>query len=76
MRADDLAVPAGRKSTEALTISGQTYTASTAYDAAGQVIAYAYPNGKVVGRTYGDRGQIATLVYDAVTIDRRAYDDG
>jgi YD repeat-containing protein len=28
---------AGRKSTEALTISGQTYTVSTAYDAAGQV---------------------------------------
>jgi hypothetical protein len=29
-----------------------------------------------VGRTYDDRGQLATLVYDAVTIDTRAYDDG
>jgi RHS repeat-associated protein len=67
---------AGRKSTEALTISGQTYTVSTAYDAAGQVSGYTYPDGKVVGRTYSDRGQLATLVYDGTTIDTRAYDDG
>jgi hypothetical protein len=32
--------------------------------------------GKVVGRTYDDRGQLATLVYDGMTIDTRAYDDG
>jgi hypothetical protein len=76
MRADKLAVPAGRKSTEALTISGQTYTVSTNYDVAGQVSAYTYPDGKVVGRAYDDRGQLATLVYDGTTIDTRAYDDG
>jgi RHS repeat-associated protein len=29
-----------------------------------------------VGRTYSDRGQLATLAYDGTTIDTRAYDDG
>jgi RHS repeat-associated protein len=76
MRADKLAVPAGRNSTEALTISVQTYTVSTNYDVAGQVSGYTYADGKVVGRTYDDRGQLATLVYDGTTIDTRAYDDG
>jgi YD repeat-containing protein len=44
--------PAGRKSTEALTISGQTHTTTTAYDPADQVSGLTYPNGTVASRTY------------------------
>ena len=54
---------AGRKATEALTISGQTYTATTNYDAAGQTTGYTYLSGKSVARTYTSRGQLATLAY-------------
>jgi len=67
---------AGRKATEALTISGQTYTATTNYDAAGQTTGYSYPSGKSVARTYTSRGQLATLAYDGTVRDTRAYDDG
>jgi RHS repeat-associated protein len=68
--------PAGRKSTEALTISGQTYTTTTAYDPTGQVSGLTYPNGTVASRTYTDRGQLATLGFNGTTIDTRTYDNG
>jgi RHS repeat-associated protein len=68
--------PAGRKSTEALTISGQTYTTTTAYDPAGQVSGLTYPNGTVASRTYTDRAQLATLGFNGTTIDTRTYDNG
>jgi len=66
----------GRKSTEAMTIGGQTYTTTTAYDVAGQVSGYTYPDGTAVGRTYTDRGQLATIAYASTTVDTRTYDDG
>ncbi|MEM6472846.1 MAG: RHS repeat-associated core domain-containing protein, partial [Planctomycetota bacterium] len=67
---------AGRKSTEALTISGQTYTVTTAYDTQGRVSALTYPDGTSVGRTYTDRSQLATIIVGSTTIDTRTYDDG
>ncbi len=67
---------AGRKATEALTFGGQTYTTTTDYDLAGQVSGYTYPDGTAVGRTYTDRGQLATLSYASTTVDTRTYDDG
>lgn len=48
----------------------------TAYNTAGQVSGYTCTDGEVVGRTYSDRSQLATLVYDSTTIDTRAYDHG
>ncbi len=67
---------AGRKATEALTIAGVTYTTTTAYNAAGQVTGYTYPDGTSVTRTYTDRGQLATIGVDSTTVDTRTYDDG
>jgi hypothetical protein len=42
---------AGRKATESPTLSRQSYTATTDYDAAGQVSGYTYPNGDEVPGT-------------------------
>jgi hypothetical protein len=43
----------------------------------GHASGYTYPDGKVVGRrTYSDRAQLASLLYDDTKIDSRAYDDG
>jgi len=67
---------AGRKSTESLTISGQTYTSTTEYDAAGRVSKLTYPDASEVTRTYTARGQLATLAVDSTTIDTRTYDNG
>jgi len=67
---------AGRKSTESLTISGQTYTSTTVYDAAGRVAKLTYPDASEVTRTHTARGQLATLALDATTIDTRVYDNG
>ncbi|MDX1927138.1 MAG: hypothetical protein SFV81_11505, partial [Pirellulaceae bacterium] len=47
---------AGRKKTEGLTISGQTYTTTTGYNAKGELTSYTYPDGTAVGRTYTARG--------------------
>ena len=46
---------AGRRRTEGLTIAGQTYTATSTYDAAGQVTQQTYPDGSTVDRTYTAR---------------------
>ena len=67
---------AGRKSTESLTISGQTYTSTTEYDAAGRVSKLTYPDASEVTRSYTARGQLHTLAVGLTTIDTRAYDDG
>jgi len=67
---------AGRKSTESLTIAGQTYTSTTDYDAAGRVSKLTYPDASEVIRTYTERGQLATLAVGSTTIDTRTYDDG
>ncbi len=67
---------AGRKSSESLTISGQTYTCDTEYDAAGRVSKLTYPDGTEVERGYTDRGELETVKVDATTVDTRGYDDG
>jgi RHS repeat-associated protein len=67
---------ANRKTTESLTIAGQTYTSSTQYDAAGRVSLLIYPDGSEVSRGYTARGQLATITLDSTTIDTRAYDNG
>ena len=67
---------AGRKKTEALTIGGQTYTATSDYDIVGQISKLTHPDGTEVIRGYSDRGQLATLGYNSTTIDTRPYDDG
>ena len=66
----------GRKDDESLTIAGQTYTTKTAYNDLSQVSGYTYPDGTAVGRTYTDRGQLATVSRAGTTIDTRTYDDG
>lgn len=67
---------AGRRSTEALTISGQTYTTTVEYDLAGRQAKLTYPDGGEVERGYTARGQLHTLALDSTTIDTRGYDDG
>ncbi|WP_197137963.1 RHS repeat protein [Crateriforma conspicua] len=67
---------AGRKSTEAITISGKTYTVTSNYDDVGRVSSLQYPNGSILTRTYTARGQLHQLKYNGPTIDTRTYDDG
>lgn len=67
---------AGRQASNSLTISGQTYTSTTQYDAAGRASKLIYPDGSEVTWTYTARGQIASVAVDSVTIDTRTYDDG
>ncbi|MEZ6134832.1 MAG: hypothetical protein R3C53_07975 [Pirellulaceae bacterium] len=67
---------AGRKATEALTISGQTYTTTTGYNSKGQLTSYTYPDSTVVARSYTDRGELYQLAHASTTIDTRTYDDG
>src|SRR6056297_1175347 len=67
---------AGRKSTESLTISSQTYTSTTEYDAAGRVSKLIYPDASEATRSYTARGQLETIAVGTTTIDTRAYDDG
>ena len=66
---------AGRKETESLTIGGQTYTTTTAYDDVGRVATLTYPNGDVISRGYTNRSQLETIDVDSTTIDTRTYDD-
>ena len=66
----------GRKSTEALTIAGQTYTTGTAYDTAGRVSQLTYPDGSVVARTYDSRNLLSTIALGGSNIDSRSYDAG
>ena len=65
---------AGRRRTEGLTIAGQTYTATSTYDAAGQVTQQTYPDGSTVDRTYTARGQLSQVQYNSNTIATRTYD--
>jgi RHS repeat-associated protein len=67
---------AGRKKTEYLTISGQTYTTTTGYNSRGELNQYTYPDGAVVGRSYTDRGELYQLTHAGTTIDTRVYDVG
>ncbi|GAB5407028.1 MAG: hypothetical protein Aurels2KO_52590 [Aureliella sp.] len=67
---------AGRKSSESLTISGQTYTTVTSYNTKGQLTGYTYPDGTSVQRTYTDRGELYQLKHAGTTIDTRTYDNG
>lgn len=47
---------AGRKASEALTISGKTYTTDLDYNSRGELVEYTYPDGSDIDRTYTDRG--------------------
>lgn len=67
---------ASRKKTESLTIAGQTYTTTTAYNARGELTKYTYPDSTVVDRTYTARGELYQLKHAGTTIDTRAYDNG
>ncbi|MDX1926575.1 MAG: RHS repeat-associated core domain-containing protein [Pirellulaceae bacterium] len=67
---------AGRKKTEGLTISGQTYTTTMAYNGKGELTGYTYPDGTAVGRTYTARGELYQLTHAGTTIDTRVYDNG
>lgn len=66
---------AGRKSSESLTIYGQTYTCTSEYDGAGRLCKLIYPDGTEVVRGYTDRGELETLKVDGTTIDTRTYDN-
>ena len=67
---------AGRKKTEGLTISGKTYTTTTAYNNRNELIQYTYPDSTVVQRTYTDRGELYQNKLAGTVIDTRSYDDG
>ena len=68
--------PAGRKATEGLTISGQTYTIGSSYNARNELVSYTYPDGSVADRAYTARGALSQLKLDTATVDTRTYDDG
>ena len=67
---------AGRKKTEGLTISGKTYTTTTAYNNRNELIQYTYPDSTVVQRTYTDRGELYQNKLAGNVIDTRTYDNG
>ncbi|MFO0943687.1 MAG: RHS repeat-associated core domain-containing protein [Pirellulales bacterium] len=67
---------ASRKTTESLTIAGQTYTTTTDYNARGELTKYTYPDSTVVDRSYTARGELYQLKHAGTTIDTRAYDNG
>jgi len=68
--------PAGRKASEGLTISGQTYTTGSSYNARNELVSYTYPDGSVADRAYTARGTLSQLKLDTATVDTRTYDDG
>ena len=59
----------------ALTIGGQTYTATSVYDIVGVLSQLTYPGCTEVKRGYLDRSQLATLGYNGTTINTCTYDD-
>lgn len=67
---------AGRKKTEALTVSGVTYTTTSAYNERGELTSLTYPDSTVVDREYTDRGELYRLKHASTVIDTRGYDDG
>ncbi|MBI3831840.1 MAG: RHS repeat protein [Planctomycetes bacterium] len=66
----------GRMTSEALTIGSQTFTTTSAYDAANRRTSITYPNGKVVAQTFTNRDQLSNVKYDAVNVATLAYDLG
>ena len=66
----------GRKKTEGLTISSQTYTTTTAYNNRSELTQYTYPDSTLVQRTYTDRGELYQNKLAGTVIDTRSYDDG
>ncbi|GIX00685.1 MAG: hypothetical protein KatS3mg111_4017 [Pirellulaceae bacterium] len=67
---------AGRKATESLTVGGQTYTATAAYDAKGQLTGLTYPSGVLVQRQYSARGELTAVLRAGTTLATRSYDNG
>jgi RHS repeat-associated protein len=67
---------AGRLTTEALTIAGQTYTTQRAYDSRSQLSQLTYPDGSVVQRSYNNEGQLHQITYGGTVRDTRTYDNG
>src|SRR5690606_27511875 len=67
---------AGRKKTEGLTISRQTYTTTSAYNTRSELAQLTYPDATVVDRNYTDRGALYQLKHAGTTVDTRSYDDG
>jgi hypothetical protein len=67
---------AGRKSTEGLTIAGQTCSTTTETNDRGELVKYTYPDSTIVERDYTDRGELWKVKQDSTVIDTRTYDDG
>ena len=67
---------AGRKSSESLTIDGQTYTSSSEYDTVNRLSKLTHPYGDEIERTYTSRGQLYQVKHDGSVVDTRTYDVG
>ena len=66
----------GRKATESLTISGQTYTIGSEYNARNELVKHTYPDGSVSDRSYHATGALNQLKLDSSTVSTRTYDNG
>lgn len=67
---------AGRRTSESLTIYGQSYPVGSEYDSASQLVKLIYPDGTPVERSYTARGELHQISYDGQVIDTRIYDAG
>ena len=65
-----------RKKTEGLTISGKTYTTTSAYNTRGELTQLTYPDATIVQRTYTARGELYSLKHAGMTVVVRIYDNG
>ena len=68
--------PIGRKASEALTISSQTYTTGYDYNSRNELIKYTLPDSSISERTYHATGALNLLKLDSSTVSTRTYDDG
>ena len=68
--------PAGRKASEALTISSVTYTIGQAYNARNELTTVTYPDSSTSTRSYHASGALNQLGLDGSTISTRSYDVG
>ncbi|MFN7731626.1 MAG: RHS repeat-associated core domain-containing protein [Pirellula sp.] len=68
--------PAGRKASEALTISSVTYTIGQAYNARNELTTVTYPDSSTSTRSYHATGALNQLALDGSTISTRSYDAG
>ena len=68
--------PAGRKATEALTVSNVTYTTGQAYNARNEVTTITYPNNTTSTRSHHATGTLNQLGLDGSTVSTRSYDAG